>query len=481
MTHMTTDTDDTTQLEILTKLPPKPKEMRRANKTELALIAGGELANTIPFSSIKLSTNIRSTPTKGLVELAESIRTTGLQQPLGIRLQEGEPILETGHRRYLALRAMGLKDDPVPVHVVSSVDPTTRSIRQHAENTNRVPLSPMDEARLIEDLITHREMTVQAVASHLGLDRKTVTSRRCLLHLPDKAQAQVENGTWAVEAAQEVGRLIKQGHPQPDQLIGRHMVSVERAALEWKSTRLLQSLTSNLEARGVKVVTNARLGPAPEGQRTELGERLEVATVKDVKALDVAKLGTVTDEEGTPVLTVQPGYVPGNPPVVWTLQLVDKGSKATETSPHRQVESLVDANHETRVEEVKALIKQQGLNVLEASQMWRFALHMLVSRTWGIDLKLVAEIGGVDLGDAPASQQGEVARVWLADPRVDEDTAKVMVMAIVLLAGCRDLKYLDGKNEVDTPGELGQALLDLGVTGLSTKEDLLASDPAGSE
>jgi ParB family transcriptional regulator, chromosome partitioning protein len=128
-----------------------------------------------------------------LQELAESIRTHGLIQPLIVSVgREAETyILIAGERRLRAARLAGLSTVPV---VVKDVAPQALLELALVENLVRADLSPLEEAQAYRQLIEEFGLTQAAVAERVGRSRVSVTNTLRLLNAPDEIKAALASG-----------------------------------------------------------------------------------------------------------------------------------------------------------------------------------------------------------------------------------------------------------------------------------------------
>lgn len=116
-------------------------------------------------------------------ELAESIRSEGLLQPILVRKKDKGYELIAGERRVRACQALGLK--AVPARVLS-VNDLSSALIALIENLQRQDLNPMDEAQGFQRLIEEFKLTQEAVAERVGKARASVANALRLLNL-DKA------------------------------------------------------------------------------------------------------------------------------------------------------------------------------------------------------------------------------------------------------------------------------------------------------
>lgn len=127
--------------------------------------------------------------------LADSIRTSGLVQPIVVRpLAEGGYEIIAGERRWHAARRAGVERIPA---LLRSADERERLELALVENVVREDLNPLELARAIAALVEDFGQTHSQVAATLGRSRPAVTNLLRLLELPDPVQEMVEDGRLA--------------------------------------------------------------------------------------------------------------------------------------------------------------------------------------------------------------------------------------------------------------------------------------------
>lgn len=121
-----------------------------------------------------------------LVELAESIKSQGVMQPILARaLIAGNYEIIAGERRWRAARLAGLTEVPVLVRVVADEAALAMSL---IENIQRENLNPLEEATGIQRLINEFDMTHQLAAEAVGRSRSAVSNLLRLLNLAPPVQ-----------------------------------------------------------------------------------------------------------------------------------------------------------------------------------------------------------------------------------------------------------------------------------------------------
>lgn len=120
---------------------------------------------------------------EALQELADSITTHGLLQPIVVRpVIGGTYQIVAGERRWRACRIAGLTTVPV---IIKSLDDKQTMELALIENLQRKDLNPVEESRGYARLLKEFELTQEEVAERVGKSRSAVTNALRLLNLPD--------------------------------------------------------------------------------------------------------------------------------------------------------------------------------------------------------------------------------------------------------------------------------------------------------
>lgn len=216
---------------------------------------------------------------KALDELAASIKTSGVIQPIVVRRQGEGYQLIVGERRWRAARQAGLQRIPAIVREVTDAESLELAL---VENLLREDLNPIEEAEAYQKLLAQFGWTQEELAQRVGRDRSSIANCLRLLKLPEAIQADLREGrltmgharailsltsvadqlklreeilahAWSVRATEESARAAedearrRRGVPR-----GPRRRSVELAALE-------QSLQRALLTR-VRITGNERRG-----------------------------------------------------------------------------------------------------------------------------------------------------------------------------------------------------------------------------
>ncbi|MGD9982209.1 MAG: ParB/RepB/Spo0J family partition protein [Hyphomonadaceae bacterium] len=210
-----------------------------------------------------------------LNELASSIRTHGVLQPILVRpIAGGKYEIVAGERRWRAAQRAGLHTIPAVVRDLNEVEVLEIAI---VENVQRTDLNPLEEAQGFQALIDRFGRTQQEIADAVGKSRPHIANMLRLLALPDDLQEMVRDGRLSAGHARailtapdprtlaqraiseglnvrEVERLAQQAKDE------KHGPRVSSASADAKSadTRALEQSLSN--ALGLEVTINDKAG-----------------------------------------------------------------------------------------------------------------------------------------------------------------------------------------------------------------------------
>lgn len=131
-------------------------------------------------------------------ELADSIKASGMLQPLVVRIRAGGYELIAGERRLRAARRLGLPEVPIVIH--ETADPNSLLLAL-VENLQREDLNPIEEAEAFARLQEQFELTQEQVSEKVGRSRSAVANSLRLLSLPDEIKGHVSRGELAASQA----------------------------------------------------------------------------------------------------------------------------------------------------------------------------------------------------------------------------------------------------------------------------------------
>ena len=139
---------------------------------------------------------------EALNELADSIRTLGLIQPITVRRKSDDRFqIISGERRFRACRLCNM--EMVPAYVMEADDQGMLEIAI-VENIQRENLDPIEVAMSYQRLIDECRLTQEQMAERVGKKRASVTNTLRLLRLPAKVQHDLKVGLISVGHAKVI-------------------------------------------------------------------------------------------------------------------------------------------------------------------------------------------------------------------------------------------------------------------------------------
>ncbi|HEY9278472.1 MAG TPA: ParB/RepB/Spo0J family partition protein [Eoetvoesiella sp.] len=201
-----------------------------------------------------------------LNELAESIRTQGIMQPILVRPLDGKDSgkyeIIAGERRFRAAQLAGL--DEVPV-LVREVPDESAAVMALIENIQREDLNPLEEAHGVRRLLDEFGLTHEQAAQSIGRSRSATSNLLRLLNLTGPVQTMLLAGD------------IDMGHARA--LLATDSASQILLANEIIAKRLSVRETEKLVGRSIreaeeKQVKNPRTTVAQSGDVKRLEEAL---------------------------------------------------------------------------------------------------------------------------------------------------------------------------------------------------------------
>ena len=129
---------------------------------------------------------------ESLEELADSIRTFGLIQPISVRKQpDGRYQIISGERRFRACRLAGMDVIPAYIRATDNQGMLEMAI---VENIQRQDLDPIEVAMSYQRLIDECNLTQEKMAQRVGKKRASIANYLRLLKLPAKVQHDLKSG-----------------------------------------------------------------------------------------------------------------------------------------------------------------------------------------------------------------------------------------------------------------------------------------------
>ena len=208
-----------------------------------------------------------------LAELTESIRASGVVQPVVLRpAANGRYQIVAGERRWLASKRAGKTAVPAVVRQISNEQAMEITI---IENLQREDLNPIEQARAFERLSREFNLTQEQIAARTGKDRTSIANFIRLLKLPDGLQEALESGVISLGHGKVLVGLV--GFPE----------LLERAAREVIEKQLSVRQTEDLAAR--------LLNPEPAEQKQQKPVPVLDPNVRDAQRSLERALGIKVD------------------------------------------------------------------------------------------------------------------------------------------------------------------------------------------
>jgi ParB family chromosome partitioning protein len=172
-----------------------------------------------------------------LEELAESIRTQGIIQPLLVeKISDDDFAIIAGERRYRAALTVGLEKIPVIIKKFTDMQRLEVSL---IENIQRENLNPIEEAKAYVYLLEQSNFKQEELANRVGKKRSTITNSIRLLQLPREMQDSLLLGEFSSGHARALLSVI---NPSDQDYLFQKIIE------EGMSVRKAESIASDLNA-----------------------------------------------------------------------------------------------------------------------------------------------------------------------------------------------------------------------------------------
>jgi ParB family chromosome partitioning protein len=126
-----------------------------------------------------------------LQQLSESMKQSGILQPVLVRRQGAQYQLIVGERRWRAARLAGIEKIPAVIREATDAESIELAL---VENLLREDLNPLEEAEAYQRLLAEFSWTQENLARRVGRDRSSVSNSLRLLRLPAVIQDDLRSG-----------------------------------------------------------------------------------------------------------------------------------------------------------------------------------------------------------------------------------------------------------------------------------------------
>lgn len=203
-----------------------------------------------------------------LEELAQSIRSHGVIQPILVRRVGEKNEIVAGERRWRAAQRAGLLKVPVVYREV----PDDKLLEVALiENIQREDLNPIEEAQAYRRLTDELQLSQEAIAAAVGKDRATISNYMRLLKLPQEVRNDLAAGALSMGHARA---LITIGDEAAQRRIAREVVS---RGLSVREAEQLVKRDGRVEVPPPPRRIDPNTKAAEERLRVALGTRVRIA------------------------------------------------------------------------------------------------------------------------------------------------------------------------------------------------------------
>jgi len=220
-----------------------------------------------------------------LEDLAESIQSEGLIQPIVVREVDGMFQLIAGERRWRAFKK--LKLSKIPARIISAGNASAASMAL-IENLQRENLNPVEESMGYASLIRDFDLTQEKVAERVGKGRATIANALRLLTLPEEIRGYLASGLLSTGHAKV---LLGVEEKQEQVVIARRIIE------EGVSVRATEDLVQSFKKTGKAKASAGREIPEAEQAAIEDIEKRMISFLNTSVALKHApKKGKIVIE-----------------------------------------------------------------------------------------------------------------------------------------------------------------------------------------
>ncbi len=213
---------------------------------------------------------------EALEDLADSIRTHGILQPIAVRLlPSGYYQIISGERRWRAARMVGLREIPVVV-----LEANDRKVMELSliENLQREDLNPLEEARGYQTLMREYGLSQEETARRVGKSRPAVANAVRLLQLSEPVIAMVEEGQLSAGHARS---LLPVEDPESQQVLAREVVQKELSVRQTEAlVKQFQKKQTEPEGKRIPGDEVDYAGLAAQALASRLGRKVRIVSGK---------------------------------------------------------------------------------------------------------------------------------------------------------------------------------------------------------
>ncbi|MCX6549595.1 MAG: ParB/RepB/Spo0J family partition protein [Acidobacteria bacterium] len=209
-------------------------------------------------------------------ELARSIKSSGLIQPIVVRRVGNAYQIIAGERRWRAAQRAGLLKVPVTLRDVPEGQEQKLLELALVENLQREDLNPIEEAFAYKRLVDEFDLTQDEVAAAVGKDRSTVANLLRLLKLPQDVRDEVSANNLSMGHARALLALEKE---QDQRNLAREIVArgwSVRETEQMVTRALTKAKGGSAEKNGVAPTLDVHTRAAQDKLRLTIGTKVDI-------------------------------------------------------------------------------------------------------------------------------------------------------------------------------------------------------------
>jgi ParB family chromosome partitioning protein len=215
-----------------------------------------------------------------IADLAASLKSSGIIQPLVVRAVDGGYELIAGQRRLKAAKIAGLSEIPV---ITREVDSYAQAQLALVENIQREDLNPIERAQAYRALMDQLGLTQAELASRMGEERSSIANYLRLLELSEGVRTMVRDGRLSLGHAKILAGIAD---------ILKQQKLAQAAVDQGLSVRALESLLqADTAAAGAQPVSppkkpaalSAHLADLEKSLTRQMGLRVQVRSASKGK------------------------------------------------------------------------------------------------------------------------------------------------------------------------------------------------------
>jgi ParB family chromosome partitioning protein len=242
---------------------PEPPRSSSTQETDIDRLAPNDFQPRVHVDDARLQ------------ELAQSIKSNGVIQPIVVRKVGDRFQIIAGERRWRAAKLAGLLRVPIVVKTVAPGQEKSLLEMALIENIQRENLNPIEEALAYRRLADDFQLTQEAIAAAVGKDRASVANFVRLLKLPDEVRAEVASGRLSMGHARALLGLTNE---QQQRTTARDVIARSLSVRETESLvkKMAEDGVPEAKTPAAPKPTDVHVRAAEEKLKFILGTRVRI-------------------------------------------------------------------------------------------------------------------------------------------------------------------------------------------------------------